>query len=145
MADSDAIKILKLFKSKLHGGVCHCFGSGPEIAKVYTEELGLCIGVGGTILMHPEISSPLVESVKEVSISSILLETDGPYVKPLRPEEISRKKWMKARNTSLILPAVAKKIADIKEMYQEEVERVTFENTVRVFRLEDKIVNSSYE
>ena len=134
-ADEDGIKILRRNRNKLHGGVCHCFGSGPDIAEVYIEELGLCIGVGGTLLMRDEISLPLQESVKAVSINSILLETDGPYVRPHKPqnEEISKKKWQKARNTSLILPAVIRRIAELKDMSFEEVEKITSDNARRVF------------
>ena len=109
MANEDAIAILRKNKKKLHGGVCHCFNSGPEEAKIYTEELGLHLGIGGALLMKPEYSEPLRRAVAEVPLEYLLLETDGPYVKPERPEDISGKKWSKARNTSLILPAVAAK------------------------------------
>lgn len=61
-------------------------------------------------------------------------ETDGPYVKPERPEEITGKKWTKVRNTSLILPGVAAKIAEIKGIAVEDVLRITEENTRRLFR-----------
>ena len=134
MAEKDAIKILRRNKHKLHGGVCHCFGGGPDVARVYTG-LGLCLGIGGTLLMKDEISAPLQETVKEIPIEYILLETDGPYVRPAKPqtEEISKKKWQKARNTSLILPAVIDRIAELKGMSAEDVERITSENAKRVF------------
>ena len=35
-ADRDAIRILKRHKNKIHGGVCHCFGGPPDIARIYT-------------------------------------------------------------------------------------------------------------
>ena len=92
-ADKDAIRVLRLFKDRLHGGVCHCFGTGP------------------------------------------VLETDSPYVKPEKPAEFSGKAWRKARNTSLILPAVTQRTAELKGMSCEDVERITFNNAVRVFDL----------
>ena len=135
MANEDAIAILRRNKKKLHGGVCHCFAGGPDEAKIYTEELGLHLGIGGTLLMKPEISEPLRQTVAAIPSEYLLLETDGPYVKPVRPEDISGKKWTKARNTSLILPAVAAKIAEIKGVTVEEVMEITADNAKRVFRL----------
>ena len=133
MAEEDALRILRRNRLKLHGGVCHCFGGGPDAARAYTEELGLCLGIGGTLLMDPEISEPLREAVRAVPMEYLLLETDGPYVRPAKPERITGKKWMKARNTSLILPAVAEEIAKLKGVSAAEVIRVTEENTKRVF------------
>ena len=133
-ADKDAIRILRRYKNKLHGGVAHCFSSGPSVAKILTEELGLCLGIGGTLLMKQEISAELAESVKATPLKYLMLETDGPYVKPEnKSEDISRKKWQKARNTSLIIPAVAERIAEIKGVSVEEVKLTTTENVLRVF------------
>ena len=133
MAHEDAIKILRKNRAKLHGGVCHCFVGDASVAKIYTEELGLCLGIGGSLLMRSEISEPLSEAVKETPLEYLLLETDGPFVKPVKPGNITKKKWEKARNTSMLLPAIASKIAEIKGITSEEVIRVTEENTKRVF------------
>lgn len=134
-ADEDAIRILRKNKKKLHGGVCHCFCGGSVEAKIYTEEFGLCLGIGGTLLMKPEISEPLRQAVIDTPIKYLILETDGPYVKPQRPEAVTGKKWAKARNTSLILPAVAARIAELKGMMSEDVLKITEDNTRRVFPL----------
>ena len=139
MANEDAIAILRKNKKKLHGGVCHCFNSGSDEAEIYTEELGLHLGIGGALLMKPEHSEALRQAVSAVPLEYLLLETDGPYVKPERPENISGKKWTRARNTSLILPAVAAKIAEIKGVTAEEVMKITADNTRRVFRLQKRL------
>lgn len=135
MADKDAIRILRKNKQKQHGGVCHCFGGGPDAAKIYTEELGFCLGIGGTLLMKDEISAPLQQAVTETPLQYLMLKTDGPYVKLQKPEGITGKRWAKARNTSLILPAIAKEIAELKGLSTYEVIRCTEENTRRVFNL----------
>ena len=132
-ADEDGIKMLRKNKKKLHGGVCHCFGSGPETARVYTRELGLCLGIGGTLLMKPEISTPLKQTVIDTPMEFLMLETDGPYVKPEKPDEITAKKWGKARNTSLILSAVVRRISELKDIPVYDVIRITDENARRVF------------
>lgn len=84
----------------------------------------------------------------DTPIEYLILETDGPYVKPECPEDITGKKWTKARNTSLILPAVAAKIAELKGMMLEDVLKVTEDNTRRVFNLkaiEDNVGVMIYE
>ena len=34
MADSDAVRILRRFRGKLHGGVCHCFQGDAALARI---------------------------------------------------------------------------------------------------------------
>ena len=135
MAAEDSVKILRRNKNKLHGGVVHCFVYGSEYAKIFTEELGFCLGIGGSLLMKEEISVPIKEAVRKTPMEFIILETDMPYVKPEKPDEFSNKKWTKARNTSLILPAVIEEIAKLKGISTDEVERITTENVRRTFNL----------
>ncbi len=135
MAHEDAVKILRRNRHKLHGGVCHCFNGGAETAKIYTDELGLCLGIGGSLLLRPEISGPLQQAVIATPLEYLLLETDGPYVKPEKMDGISGKKWMKVRNSSLILPDVAQRIAELKNLTAEEVIRVTEDNTRKLFHI----------
>ena len=132
-ADRDAIRILRRYKKKLHGGVCHCFNSDAETARIYTEELGLMLGIGGSILQKPCYIAALEEAVRQTPLEYILLETDAPYVKPTRPEGISKKQWRKIRNTSLLIPLVAKRVAELKGVEVSEVERITTENARRLF------------
>ncbi len=135
-ADDDVIRILRRNKSYLHGGVCHCFKKGPSLAKIYTQELGLMLGIGASVLQ--EGCSQLEQAIKETPISHLLLETDGPYVKPEKPEYISGKKWKKARNTSIIIPDIAKRVAELKGIDVSEVEKVTTENALRVFNIQKR-------
>lgn len=132
-ADRDAIRILRRYKKKLHGGVCHCFNSDAETARIFTEELGLMLGIGGSILLHSQSIGALELAVRQTPLEYILLETDAPYVKPDRPEGMSKKKWRKIRNTSRLIPLVAKRVAELKGVDVGEVERVTTENASRLF------------
>ncbi len=75
----------------------------------------------------------LEDAVLQTPLEFLLLETDGPYVRPEKPEGIPKKQWQKARNTSLILPRIAERIAQIKGITTAEVEQVTSENTLRLF------------
>lgn len=132
-ADEDAIKVLRYNKKKIKGGVCHCFNRGMYYAKVYTEEFGFMLGIGGSLLQSD--SQELEETVKQIPLEFLVLETDGPYVKPMKPEGISGKQWGKSRNTSLIIPDVAERIAELKGIDVQEVEKVTTENVKRLFNI----------
>ncbi len=134
-AMTDAVDILRDNVDKLHGGACHCFKGSIELARIITDELHLCIGIGGALLTGDESARLLQNVVSEIPIESILLETDSPYVRPQKPDNISGKQWKKAANTSLILPKVAEKIAEIKGVTTEGVERVTDATVRRVFKM----------
>ncbi len=135
MADRQAIPILRMFKKKIHGGVCHCFRGDASTARIYTEELGLMLGIGGSLLQQSRLLSDLEEAVRVTPLESILLETDGPYVAPSKPEEFSKNQWQKAKNTSLILPQLAQRIGELKGVPASAVEKITTENAIRLFTL----------
>ena len=67
----------------------------------------------------------LKETVQEVPIESLVLETDCPYLSP----EPNRGK----RNSSLNLKYVAAAIAELKGITPEEVIQITSENAERIY------------
>ena len=133
MADRETIFLLRRFRKRIHGGVCHCFKGNDTTARIYTEELGLMLGIGGTLLQQSRYLSDLEEAVRVTPLESILLETDGPYVAPTKPEGITKSQWQKAKNTSLILPCLVQRIAELKGIPAATVERITTENALRLF------------
>lgn len=62
-------------------GVVHCFTGTPDQARVYVEEFGLSLGVGG-VLTFPN-AEPVRDAVRDVGLSSLVLETDCPYLAPV--------------------------------------------------------------
>ena len=142
MADSAAIAVLRLFKPLLHGGVVHCFSGDMNTAQAYMK-LGFHLGIGGTLLQDGQAGQTLRETVKHVSIDRMLLETDAPYVHPTCDAIPNAKKRASVRNTSMILPAVARAIAELKGVDVAEVERQTTENAVLLFRLPIKQIEST--
>ena len=133
-AHEDALRILKWHPARKRGGVVHCFYGSMEIAEQYLK-LGYHIGIGGSLLQLEERAHDLLEAVPHIPMDRILLETDAPYILPYCKDVIQPKLLRRARNTSLILPAVARKIGELKGLSQEEVEKATTENTIRLFRL----------
>lgn len=132
-ADKDAIKILRKYKKYITSGICHCFNSDYESARIYTQELGFMLGIGGMILQ--EDCSKLEDVIKKIPLEYIVLETDGPYVKPIKPEAKSKKQWEKARNTSLIIRDIANQLSIIKGVSTEEIETITTNNSKKYFQL----------
>jgi len=133
-AHKDAQRILKRHPARRLGGVVHCFNADWEIARQYLA-LGYHIGIGGAVLQQPERAEPLWDAVRQIPLERILLETDAPYILPYCKDTIKPKQLRRARNTSLILPEVAAKIGELQGVRAETVERITTENTLRLFRL----------
>ena len=133
-AHEDALRILKWHPARKHGGVIHCFYGSKEIVEQYLK-LGYHIGIGGSVLQLEEQAKDLWEAIPHIPLEQILVETDAPFILPYCKDVIQPKLLRRARNTSLILPAVIKKIAELKGIPTDEVEQVTVENAIRLFRL----------
>ncbi len=103
-------------------GVIHCYSYSPEMAKEYVK-LGYHIGLGGVVTFKNAKKSK--ETVVEVPIEKILLETDCPYMAPTPHRG--------KRNNSIYIDYVAAEIAALKGMSKEEVIARTEENARRLF------------
>ena len=133
-AHEDALRILRWHPARKLGGVIHCFYGSKEIAEQYLK-LGYHIGIGGSVLQLEERAKNLWESISHIPLDRILLETDAPFILPYCKDVIQPKLLRRTRNTSLILPAVIEKIAELKEIPADEVEQATTNNVIRLFRL----------
>ena len=133
-AHEDALRILKWHPARKLGGVIHCFYGSKEIAEQYLK-LGYHIGIGGSVLQLEERAKDLWEAIPHIPLDRILLETDAPFILPYCKDVIQPKLLRRARNTSLILPAVINKIAELKGISADAVEQSAAENTIRLFRL----------
>ena len=120
-ATKDTLDILKSYN--LIGDI-HCFSGSLEIAREYIS-LGYKLGIGGVLTFK---NSKLPVVLESLPIESILLETDSPY---LAPEPVRGSK-----NESSNIPYIAKKIADIKKLSTEEVEKITTNNAIALFDLD---------
>lgn len=124
-AAKETLDILRLFAGSLPGGVMHCFSYSKEIAQEIVK-MGFEIGIGGVSTFSN--ARKTVEVIEAIPMEHIILETDCPYLAPVP----NRGK----RNSSLYLPLVVDKIAEIKGITPEEVERITWENGNRMYRLD---------
>ncbi len=102
-------------------GILHCFAYSTEMAKRFIS-LGFLIGIGGVCTFKN--SKKLKETIKEIPLEKLVLETDAPYLAP----EPNRGK----RNSSIYLIEVAKEIALLKDILVEEVIKATEENATKL-------------
>ena len=133
-ADEDTLRILRIHPARKLGGVIHCFCGSGEIAQQYLK-LGYHIGIGGSVLQPEERAGKLWEAIPHIPLDRILVETDAPFILPYCKDVIQPKLLRRARNTSLILPAVINKIAQLKGLSADAVEQAATENAIRVFHL----------
>ena len=124
-AAADTMEIMKKYGKDLNG-VIHCYSYSPEMAQEYVK-MGYFIGVGGVVTFKN--AKKLKETVKEIPLESIVLETDCPY---LAPEPFRGK-----RNCSLYISYVAEKIAELKGISAEEVIRQTEENAKQLYQINE--------
>lgn len=127
-AAEDTIQILRDFRKENpqieNPGVIHCYSYSPELAKEYVA-MGFYIGIGGVVTFKN--AKKLVETVAQIPLERILVETDSPYLCP----EPNRGK----RNDSSQIRYVIDRIADIRGIAPEEVEKQTEMNARKMFRL----------
>lgn len=121
-AAADTMDILRSSVAANIRGVMHCYSYSVETAKELLK-MGFYFGVGGVVTFSN--AKKLVEAVEYIPMDKILLETDCPYLAPTphRGE----------RNSSLFLPLVAQRIADIKKISYDEVVEITEKNARRLF------------
>lgn len=121
-AHKDCMDILREHHVERAGGVFHCYAGSVEMAKEILD-WGMYIAFGGSLTFKKSVRP--VEVAKYVPLDRIVIETDCPYLTP----EPHRGK----RNSSLYIHYVAEKLAQIKGVSVEEIERVTFDNAKKCF------------
>lgn len=122
-AAQDTMEIVREYGKGLDG-VIHCYSYSKDMALEYVE-MGYYIGVGGVVTFKN--SRKLKETVEAIPLTSIVLETDCPY---LAPEPYRGK-----RNNSSYIKYTAEEIARIKGADSEEVLKQTEKNAKRLYRL----------
>ena len=121
-AAADTLEILKSDVAKGLKGVIHCYSYSKEMA-VEFEKLGYYFGIGGVVTFQN--AKKLIEVVEYLPIEKILLETDSPYLSPMP----NRGK----RNSSLNIPYIAEKIAQIKNIPYDTVIEITEKNAQQLY------------
>ena len=125
-AHSDSLSIVLEYPHVT--GVFHCFSGSPEMAEELLKR-GWYLGFDGPVTYKNARRAPEVAAI--TPLDRMLVETDSPYLPPVP--------FRGKRNDSRYLPHVLAKLAEWKGVSPEELERITWENGLRLFGLEDKL------
>lgn len=123
----EVLEILKSYKTSNWNGVLHCFTAGPEIAEKFLE-LGFYIGFTGVITYYKKNSqdeSFLIETLRNMPLERILVETDAPYLAPVPNRG--------QLNEPAFVKYVIKKIAEVRDIKEAEIELITSSNAQKLF------------
>lgn len=112
-----------ILKEEKISGVIHCFSDNLENAKKYLS-LGFSLGIGGVLTFK---NTNLKETVKEIPIDRILLETDSPYLAPVP--------FRGEKNEPKYIPYIAKELSLQKGLSIEEISIETEKNIKRIFKI----------
>lgn len=118
-ATKDTIDILKKFNIK---GIIHCFSGSLETAREYIN-MGFYLGIGGVVTFK---NSKLKDVIKEIGLDSIVLETDSPYLSPIRG----------SKNFPKNIKIIAEYIASLLNISVEEVSKKTTLNVKKIYNIE---------
>lgn len=130
-AHDDFIEILQPMLPKMSRAVAHCFTGGEKELREYID-MGLYIGITGWICDERR-GAHLQEIVGLIPDDRLMLETDAPYLLPrsLSPRPKSR------RNEPHHLREVLRVVAESMGRSEEDIARITRENSERFFVLGD--------
>lgn len=105
-------------------GVVHCYVSDWNTAKAFLELEYMISFTGIITFTHDEA---LLDAVRQIPLSSMMIETDSPYLTPVPHRGKRNEPWY--------VKFVAMKIAELKGVTLEDVERATTENAIQFFQL----------
>ena len=140
-AHDELLELLRPVRSRLCGGVAHCFTGTAQMARDYLD-MDLFIGVTGW-LCDERRGADLRDAVRHLPLDRVMIETDAPY---LLPRDLPRKPRGR-RNEPRFLPHVLVRLAEAMNRSVDEVAEATRRNAEQLFSLPtnqaDKVFNLS--
>lgn len=112
---------LEILKRHHNFGVIHSYSGSLEMAREYIK-LGFVLGVNGVVTFK---NCNLKDTLKNIDMNSIVLETDSPYLTPV-PFRGTQNNPGKMMNT-------ARFVADIYGVPLSELAEITNQNIKRIF------------
>ncbi len=123
----ETMAALQPFKGSKLSGVFHSFTGNLEQAKEIIDFGGFKLGINGIVTFK---NSGLSETLKNIDLKNIVLETDSPYLTPVP--------FRGKRNESSYVQFVCKQLAFIYSLSEEEVDEITTQNAQNLFKIEAK-------
>ncbi len=120
-AFDDIFEVLDAYNDEKLYGIFHCFTGSLKQAR-RAIDLGFQLGIGGVVTFK---NGGLAVVVKDLEIKHLVLETDAPFLAPAP--------FRGKRNEPSYLKYVIEKVAEVKGVSVEEVDRQTTKNAKEVF------------
>lgn len=120
-AFDEIFEVLETEKSDDLFGIFHCFTGTFEQAK-RAISFNMKLGIGGVVTFK---NGKIDTFLNQIPLKHIVLETDSPYLAPAP--------FRGKRNESSYLALVCKKLSEIYSVSEEEIARITTENSKEVF------------
>jgi len=121
-AHEDGMNIVREFRNVR--GVFHCYSGSAEMARQLVD-LGWSIGFTGVLTFKN--ARKAVEVAQAIPLDRIVLETDCPYMAPTP--------FRGKRNHPGYLYRMAERLAEIRGLSVEEIQKITLENGKRLYRI----------
>lgn len=120
-AFDEVFEILEEEKSSDLFGIFHCF-TGTYDQALQAISCNMKLGIGGVVTFK---NGKIDQFLNRIDIKNIVLETDSPYLAPVP--------FRGKRNESSYIVNVVKKLAEIYQLTEEEIARITTQNSEAIF------------
>lgn len=123
-AEADTEAILRDYWTEGLGGILHCFTGSYELARAGVE-MGLMVSFSGVLTFRKSVE--LRKVAERLPLSSILVETDCPFLSP--------EPYRGRRNEPVRVLEVARVLAEVRGCTLEEIAAATTANFFRLFNI----------
>ena len=120
-AFDEALEIVKQEQSPDLKGVFHCFSGNLKQAK-QAVDFGFHLGIGGVVTFK---NGKIDRFLHEIPIEHIVVETDAPWLAPAP--------YRGKRNEPAYLKLIVKKLAEIYQIKEHELECMIYHNAMDLF------------
>lgn len=121
-AGADSLELLEQHAGE-RGGVLHCYNADEQLLKL--ADKNFYYGIGGVLTFKN--ARKLIHVYPKIPADKLVIETDAPYLTP-HPHRGER-------NEPAYTTLVADKMAELSGIGREEIEKLTMENSIRLFDL----------
>lgn len=125
-AHNELMECMSPYKESQLRGIFHSFGGDTAEAASLLEFKNFMLGINGIVTFK---KSSLPETLSQIPLERIVLETDSPYLAPVPHRG--------QRNESAFIVSTAEKLAAIYEVPIEEIAQQTTTNALKVFQNAD--------
>ena len=119
----ELFQVLKPYQSTSLSGIFHSFTGTQEEAEELLGYANFMVGINGVVTFK---KSTLPQVLKVVPMNRLVLETDSPYLAPVP--------FRGKRNETSYVRNVAMKLAELYDVSFGEMERITTQNALKVFK-----------